>query len=159
PNPKPLNAFVLWNFVAVNKRSQHPDKVVKLLDWLSIKENHDLVEYGIQGKDWQATGDKEFTALSEYPSQFPGFALTWRPSLERTSANMLPDERKWYNWASDMNSFTYDPIGQFIFDPTPVKTQVAQLNAASTQYRVPLESGLADPIQGLAQLQKAFDDA
>jgi putative aldouronate transport system substrate-binding protein len=72
---------------------------------------------------------------------------------------MLPDERKWYNWASDTNSFTYDPIGQFIFDPTPVKTQVAQLNAASTQYRVPLESGLVDPVQGLTQLQKAFDAA
>jgi putative aldouronate transport system substrate-binding protein len=157
--PKPLNAFVMWNFLAVTRRSQHPEKVVQLLDWLSIKENHDLLEYGIAGKDWKATSDTEFTAISQYPSQFPGFAMTWRPSLERTPSNMLPDEKKWYNWASDPKSFTYDPIGQFTFDTTPVKSQIAQLNAASTQYRVPLESGLVDPVQGLAQLQKAFNDA
>jgi putative aldouronate transport system substrate-binding protein len=159
PNPKPLNGFVLWNFVAVNKRSQHADKVIKLLDWLSMKENHDLVEYGIQGKDWQPVGSDAYTAISEYPAQFPGFALTWRPSLERTPSNMLPDEKQWYEWASKTDSFTYEPLAQFVFDPTPVKTQIAQLNAASTQYRVPLESGLLDPTQGLAQLQKAFGAA
>jgi putative aldouronate transport system substrate-binding protein len=157
PNPKPLNSFVMWNFLAVNKLSKYPDRVMELMDWLSIKENHDLLEYGIPGKDWQAVGDTEYKALGQYT--FPGYVMSWRPSLERTPSNMLSDEKKWYDFASKVDSFTLDPMSGFIFDTKPVKSQISQLDAAATQYQVPLEHGVVDPNQGLVQLQNAFKQA
>lgn len=157
PKPKPLNGFIMWNFVAVHARSAHPEKVIALLDWLSIKENHDLLEYGIPKQDWKAAGDSSYTTLSQYA--FPGFVISWRPPLERVNSVMLPDAKAWYQFACNPDNFTVDPIGSFTFDVTPVKAQVSQLSAALTQYKLPLDHGLVDPVKGLTQLQQAFQQA
>jgi putative aldouronate transport system substrate-binding protein len=157
PHPKPLNGFIMWNFVAVSARSAHPEKVIALLDWLSIKENHDLLEYGVASKDWKAVGDSSYTTLGQYA--FPGYVISWRPSLERVNSAMLPDAKAWYQFACNPDNFTLDPVGSFTFDVTPVKTQVSQLSAALTQYKLPLDHGIVDPVSGLAQLQQAFQQA
>ena len=47
----------------------------------------------------------------------------------------------------------------FAFDPTNVKTQVAQVGAAITQYVAPVSKGLVDPTTGVSQFLSALKQA
>ncbi|NUQ99813.1 MAG: ABC transporter substrate-binding protein [Streptomyces sp.] len=154
---RPAATFQASNNVVINKNSAHADMVMKLQDWVSVKENHDLVSYGIEGKDWKAHDDGEFEALSKYV--FPGFALCWRISLERTPVGMVDSERIWFGWAKDYNHFVTDPFTSFYFDQTPVKTNISQLASAYNQYGKPLFAGTVDVASGLSRLQSAFEHA
>ena len=156
-NPKPASSFLANNILVINKNAANPEALLALQDWLSIQANHDLLEYGVSGKDWQPVGAKQFTMLDKY--NFPGYVASWRATLERTPSNMLPSDQKWFSFSQDASNFTPIPTAAFQFDPTAVKTQVAQLNAAFTQYALPLFAGSVDPTSGLSKLQKAFDQA
>jgi putative aldouronate transport system substrate-binding protein len=160
PHPKPLNTFIAANLIAIHSTSPHPDKVVALMDWLSIKENHDLLEYGVPNTDWKAIGNTSYRSTSQYNfAANSGYVISWRPTLERVSNSMLPDAKTWFEFASDANNFTADPYGPFVFDTTSVNTQISQLNAIVTQYQIPLEHGIVDPDQGLTQMKQAFKQA
>lgn len=154
---KPLTNFQFWNFLTINKKARNPDKLLAFADWVSIKENHDLLEYGIEGKDWKAVGNDEYTSLSQY--SFPGYVLSWRPELERTPSDMLEIDRTWYNYAKDPAHFTAEVLIGFSFDPTAVTNQISQLNAAFTEKALPLMHGLVDPVQGLNDLKQTFNRA
>ena len=149
--------FVVGNYVVVNGGSEFAEQSMALQNWLSIKENHDLVAYGIEGRDWKPVGDSEYERLSDYA--FPTFALAWRVGLERTPVGMIESSRAWFDWAKDAAHFTADPLSGFQFDQVPVETEMAQLEAAYTQYVVPLYAGAIDPKQGLSDAKKAFEDA
>lgn len=154
---KPLTDFQFWNFLTINKNARNPDKLLAFLDWVSIKANHDLLEYGVEGKDWQAVGSDEYTPLSQYT--FPGYVLSWRPTLERTPSTMLEADRTWYNYAKDPSHYTAEVLIGFSFDPTPVTNQISQLNSAFTEKALPVMHGLVDPVQGLNDLKQAFNQA
>lgn len=156
-NPKPASNFNAGNILVINKKAAHPEAVLALADWLSIQANHDLLEYGVSGKNWQPVGEKQYKTLDQYV--FPGYVTSWRASLERTPANMLPSDLKWFTFSQDANNFTPVPTAAFQFDQTPVKTQIAQLNAAFTQYALPLFIGSVEPTSGLAKLKSAFAQA
>ncbi|MGN0163727.1 MAG: extracellular solute-binding protein, partial [Candidatus Ornithomonoglobus sp.] len=50
--------YAAWNYLCVPKTSKHIDKAMEFIDWIfSDKANHDLFEYGIEGKHWTAVGD------------------------------------------------------------------------------------------------------
>ena len=82
---------------------------MQLQDWVSIKENHDLISYGVEGKDWKPVGDDKYEQLvARTPS--PGFALCWRAKLERKIKDITRDrDRAWFDWAQDYDNFTLDP--------------------------------------------------
>lgn len=154
---RPAATFQAPNNVVVNKRSAHAEMVMQLQDWVSVKANHDLVSYGIEGKDWKAHGDDEFEVLSKYV--FPGFALCWRIGLERTPVGMVDSERAWFGWAKDYGHFTTDPFTSFYFDQTPVKSEISRLASAYNQYGKPLFAGTVDVTSGLSRLKSAFEHA
>lgn len=156
-NPKPASNFSASNLLVINKNAANAEAVLALEDWLSIPANHDLLSYGVSGKDWQSVGSKQYKTLNSY--NFPGYVASWRATLERTPASMLPSDLKWFSFSQDVNNFTAVPTAAFQFDPTPVKPQVAQLTAAFTQYALPLFAGSVDPTSGLSKLKTAFDAA
>jgi len=154
---KPNQTFQSDNFTVLNAKGSSNEKAMQLEDWLSIKENHDLISYGIEGKDWKPVGDDKFEQLSTYA--FPGFALCWRTSLERRSAAMTDSEADWFTWAQDYDNFTVDTFAGFIPDVTPVKREDAQISQAITQYGNPLFFGAVDVDSGLDKLKKAVSSA
>lgn len=154
---KPHQSFQSDNFTVLNAKGASNEKAMQLEDWLSIKENHDLMSYGIEGKDWKAVGDDKFEPISTYA--FPGFALCWRTPLERRSAKMTESESDWFTWAQDYDNFTTDPFASFIPDVTPVKREDAQISQAITQYGNPLFFGAVDVDSGLDKLKKAVSSA
>jgi putative aldouronate transport system substrate-binding protein len=154
---KPNQTFQADNFTVLNAKGASNERTMQLEDWLSIKENHDLISYGVEGKDWKPVGADKFEQLSTYA--FPGFALCWRTSLERRSALMTESEADWFSWAQDYDNFTVDTFASFIPDVNPVKREEAQISQAFTQYGNPLFFGAVDVDAGLDKLKKAVSSA
>lgn len=154
---KPNQTFQSDNLVVLSSKSANVERSLQLQDWLSIKENHDLISYGVEGKDWEAVGDDKFKQLSDY--SFPGYALCWRSSLERKTAAMSASEERVFDWAQDYNNFTADTFSSFIPDPTPVKQQLAAITNVVTEFANPLYYGLVDVQPQLDKLKKAAESA
>jgi putative aldouronate transport system substrate-binding protein len=154
---KPNQTFQADNFVVLNVHGESHEAALQLQDWLSIKENHDLIEYGIEGTDWKAVGDDQFEALTKY--YFPGYALSWRSSLERLASYTTPSEREWFRWAQSYDNFTLDPFAGFVPDVTPVKDPNSRLAAAMARFGRPLFAGAVDVDKGLSDLKKACEGA
>jgi putative aldouronate transport system substrate-binding protein len=154
---KPNQLFQSDNFVVLNGRSENTAATLQLQDWLSIKENHDLISYGQEGEDWKAVGDDQYESLSQYA--FPGFALCWRAPLERLASYTTESEKDWFEWSQDASNFTTDTFAGFIPDVTDVATQNTQVTAAVTQYGKPLFAGAVDVDKGLSDLKTACDRA
>ena len=149
--------FVVANYVVANTSSANVEQVMAFQNWLSVQENHDLVAYGIQGRDWEPAGERSYKSLSKYA--FPTFALAWRVPLERSLDGMIPSSQAWFDWAKDVANFKTDPYSGFQFDQTPVSTELAQLDAAFTQYVLPLAVGTVDTTKGMSDMKKAMDEA
>lgn len=154
---KPLQTFQADNVVVVNANGGDLERTMHLQDWLSIQENHDLLEYGIQGTDWEPAAGNKYKILSQYA--FPGFGLLWRSKLERRSLYMTASEEKIFDWAQDYGNFTLDPFATFIPDITPVKQEIAQMTNVMTQYANPLYYGVSDVTSQLSKLKAAADSA
>ncbi|WP_247045368.1 DUF3502 domain-containing protein [Arthrobacter rhizosphaerae] len=154
---KPNQTFQADNMVVVNSKGGNLDRTLQLQDWLSIKENHDLISYGIEGTDWEPADGNKFKPLSDYA--FPGYALSWRASLERKSLSISATEEKIFEWAQNFDNFTIDPFASFIPDATPVKQQVAAMTNVITQFANPLFYGVVDVDSQLDKLKKASDGA
>ncbi|WP_309108808.1 DUF3502 domain-containing protein [Arthrobacter sp.] len=154
---KPNQTFQADNMVVVNSKGGNLDRTMQLQDWLSIKENHDLISYGIEGTDWEPADGNKFKPLSDYA--FPGYALSWRASLERKSLSISATEEKIFEWAQNFDNFTVDPFASFIPDATPVKQQVAAMTNVITQFANPLFYGVVDVDSQLDKLKKAADGA
>ena len=154
---KPLQTFQADNLVVVNANGGDVDRALALQDYLSIQENHDLIEYGVKGTDWEPVGDDGIKQLSAYA--FPGFALLWRSKLERRSSFMTASETKVFDWAQDYGNFTKATLASFIPDTTSVKQAAASMNNVITQYANPLYYGVVDVDSQLDKLKSAADGA
>ncbi|MNI20883.1 Bacterial extracellular solute-binding protein [compost metagenome] len=148
---KPYSTFQQWNFLTIRKASKNANLVMDVANWLSIKENHDLLEYGIEGTDWEAVGDSSFKQLSNY--SFPGYVLTWRPSLVRTPDNMLPDDKKWFEVASNADSYILSPVSGFTFNAEKVKTEYAKTTPFFDSIYLPLSQGVLSADKGKQMLK------
>ncbi|SFS57803.1 extracellular solute-binding protein [Paenibacillus sp. BC26] len=157
--PKPYSDFKQWNFLVVNKNSKHPEKVLALSDWLSVKENHDLLELGIEGKHWKAVGDDQYETVEGSGYSFPGYVLTWRPTLVRTSVTMMPDDKKWFDYARDANNFTASPYDGFVANTDSIKTELAKATPIETDILKPLGLGVLDSSKGFASAVDAAKEA
>ncbi|MCV4233225.1 extracellular solute-binding protein [Virgibacillus sp. LDC1] len=149
---KPYTAFQQWNFLCIPTSSKHSDLALDVVNWLSIKENHDLMEYGIQGKDWEPVGDTSYKVLSNY--SFPGFVLTWRPTLNRTPDTMMPDDKKWFDFSADPANFTLSPTSGFSFNAEKVKTEYAKITPLHDSVFLPLSQGVLSADEGKATLEE-----
>lgn len=143
---KPYTAFQQWNFLCIPASSKNPELAMDVANWLSIKENHDLMEYGIPGKDWEPVGETSYKVLSNYT--FPGYVLTWRPTLNRTPDTMAADDKKWFDFSTDPANFTLSPTAGFNFNAEKVKTEYAKITPLHDSTFLPLSQGLLAADEG-----------
>ncbi len=155
---KPNQTFQADNLVVVNAAAADAEAALQLLDWVSIQENHDLLQYGEEGTDWKAVGDDAYEPVGEY-TNFPGYALSWRIPLERKFSRMSESEASWFEWSKDYENFTLDPFASFIPDLTEIEKEHAQITAAIAEFGNPLWAGAVDVAEGLDKLKKAVDRA
>jgi putative aldouronate transport system substrate-binding protein len=155
---KPNQTFQADNLVVVNAQGASNEDALKLLDWVSIQENHDLLQYGVEGTDWKAVGDDAYEPTGDY-NNFPGYALSWRIPLERKFSKMSETEDRWFEWSKVYENFTLDQFASFIPDLTEIENEHSQITAAIAEYGNPLWAGAVDVDEGLDNLKRAVDQA
>lgn len=127
------------NQLVVPAWSENVDATMYFLDWLfGSQENHDLFQYGIEGLDWEATEDGGIRTLEvEEGTQYgmPSYSFTANPNYYRVNEKVYENEAvtKMYEYMLDLSSYTKSPLSGFVFDTTPVETQVANVSALSGQ--------------------------
>lgn len=146
-----------WNFVAIPANSKKIDRTMEFLDWIfSSQENNDLFTYGIKGKNWEPVGTNEWKIPDGVdPSQnylFPGYQLTWNPTLNRIPAG-LPDQlKKYYEYQFKTDTYKKNALAGFIFDQEPVKSEIAKCNTVNLKYQPFLLSGFGDINDNLSKM-------
>ncbi|GHV53062.1 hypothetical protein AGMMS49579_11240 [Spirochaetia bacterium] len=122
------------NGLAVPESSKKKDAVMRFMDWLfASKENHDLFELGIQGKDYSINSDGTFKAITTYPAAWPGYGFTWNPNYVTYSEYITGKNREYRDYERKDTSFALQPVVGFSFDQSDVKiaSTVAQVKAVS----------------------------
>jgi putative aldouronate transport system substrate-binding protein len=126
-----------WNFLCVPTWSTKTDAVMAFLDWMwSSKENHDLIQYGIEGEDWEAIGDNAYKTLDAESYVMPGYSFSWNPSYIRYNETVVNDETatKIYDYMYNPASYTLSPLAGFNFNTTNVESEIATINAYSYKF-------------------------
>ncbi|MDR1639516.1 MAG: extracellular solute-binding protein [Clostridiales bacterium] len=156
--------FMAWNFLAVPTTSKNADRVMSLVNWIyESQENHDLLEYGIEGEHWIADGTDKFS----YPEgsdpstnyNFTGYILTWTPKYYRYASD-IPDNivtamKKLGNIETVYKTY----YAGFTFNPEPVQTELTRMNDV-VAYRRALGCGVPEDINAeIDRIQKLFDEA
>ena len=154
--------YKAWNFVAIPATSKNADRTIMFFDWLfSDQANHDLFEFGIEGKHWVAEGNDKYaqpTGVNQKENyNFPGYELTWNPTMVRLSAGLPPQALKYQQYQLKDDTFFKSPLTGFNFDSGNVKTEIAKINAVLQEVYESLLHGIIDDPVGA--IKKANEKA
>ncbi|KRF42287.1 ABC transporter substrate-binding protein [Paenibacillus sp. Soil787] len=135
-----------WNFLVVPKNSKNIDRTMKYLDWLySNPDNHDLFELGIEGEHWTKDGDGKYKGTANSKNYvFPGYELSWNPSLSRVNSENEAEVLKYIAYQSKNESYYSLALRGFTFNSEPVKTEMAKVQPKYDVLKGIVVSGL-DP--------------
>lgn len=125
-------SYQAWNFISipVTTSDEKTERIMKFFDWIfTSNENHDLFEWGIDGKNFNAVGEDQYS----YPEgldltknyNFPGFLLTWNPNFIRYPVGYPEEVLNTMKKANDPETY-YDPLVSGLrFNGDPVKNELA----------------------------------
>lgn len=149
------------NCLAIPATSKNIDRTMAFLNWIfESAENHDLFEYGIEGKHWEAVGDRQY----KYPDGVEiatnynpnGWNLTWNPNYYRFSADYTDYSIQYAEFSTNLENYSINKFSGFVFNADPVKTEITQCGAILGEVLTPLNHGiLENPYE---TLQKAAAD-
>jgi putative aldouronate transport system substrate-binding protein len=148
---------IMW---AIPASAQRPDKTIQFLNLVyQDKELANLIRYGIQGEHYDVVKDGVIDTNKGTKTYKSGWNLfgdsnkyfVTSSSLVAYGGDLAKYNEKLSVW--NKNTKTSKAFG-FIFNPDPVKTEVAALTAVTEQYQKLLEGGAVDPEKEL----KAFND-
>ena len=135
-----------WNNLVIPVTSKHADDTMKFLDWLfQSQENHDLFELGIKGEHWKEAGNqmyKSTPAAMNY--MFPRYEMTWNPTMSRINADNAPEAVDLLRYSADLETYYRLPLAGFLFNPSPVRSEIARVQPVVEQMLQVFRNGL-DP--------------
>jgi putative aldouronate transport system substrate-binding protein len=151
----------MQNGVAINARSKNPERALMFLDLLKWNKAYsDLTWYGINGKNWEPSGDDRFKALTDSAKYPPGSndPWGWRGPNERWSVES-PDEivKQLQEFRKVVHDYPYG--GNFIYSDAKVKNENAAINNLAEQYMNPASVGLIDYETAYAKFESAAQKA
>lgn len=136
--------YKAWNDLVIPATSKNADRTMKFLDWLfANQENHDLFELGIEGTHWSTSGEKEYKSTDNTQNYaFPGYELTWNPTLSRISADNSEDAMKLITYQTQNDTYYKLPLSGFVFNTEPVKTEIAKIQPKAATLDPIIKNGL-----------------
>jgi putative aldouronate transport system substrate-binding protein len=145
------------NIIVFNSKAAHPDLALKFLDWAhQSQQNYDLVIYGIEGKDYVMGTDgivRLPSGVSSADSPYMGWNGEWGLWWFEFARRQEGDPVGWKAALPPKSEFPLDklgPLGGFVPDLEPVKTEMAQRVALQNDIGNQLKVGLVDPDVALA---------
>ncbi|NIK68047.1 putative aldouronate transport system substrate-binding protein [Paenibacillus sp. BK033] len=142
--PKAIStSYKANNSIAIPVSSKNIDRTMKFFDWMfQSRENHDLFEYGIQGKHWEAVGDNQMKLLDESKNYiFPGYEFTWNPTMIRLPEDLDESAKKYFEYSAKEDSYYAPVLAQFAFDTTNVKGEFANIQSKADPFIQTLKAG------------------
>ncbi len=164
--PKKVNSYIN-NGIAINKNSKNAERAMMVINELyTNQELQDLTCLGIEGKHWEAVGDKEFKVIDESGYGVDGNCnWGWKnDEVKRTEyiENKTVLDDTYYAILEDFaaNAKEAHPYDGFNFDATNVSTQIAAVQGTVDTYYDPLINGLVDDVDtAIEQLRSSLKSA
>lgn len=166
PNGKvPIGTWISGG-VSIAANSKHPERVMQVMDLIMEDPSYVYLAYfGIEGKNYVITEDDKIglpegvtSDNNTYPPDAAGFWFV-NKSLFKPMASWTDAYVKFREKADEYNTSDY-AYGGFIFNSDKVKTQIANLANASTQYANPIYIGAVEDVdQAFEQLAKNLKSA
>lgn len=124
--------YAAWNYLCIPKTSKKIDKTMQFINWLfEDRAHHDLFEYGIEGKHWNAVGEDMYeygeglSADNSY--NFPGYEMTWIPQWTRMPADTPEFVKPYIEYEKADSTYVKNPLSGFNFKQDAVKTEIAKM--------------------------------
>ncbi|WP_240837562.1 ABC transporter substrate-binding protein [Acidaminobacter sp. JC074] len=158
-NPVISNRDTSGSMQAISSTSKNPERALMVIELFSTDEYfNNLINFGIEGTHYSKVSDNVIEPTDNNAKYNPGTGWMFGNQF----INYLwtnEDPEKW----TQFKSFNDKAVGTktlgFIFDPAPVKSQIAACNNVWDQYVPALETGTVDPEEYLPKLIQAFKDA
>ncbi|MDW7656599.1 MAG: hypothetical protein SCM11_05415 [Bacillota bacterium] len=136
-------SYTAWNFICipVTTSDDKADRIMRFFDWMfSSTENHDLIEWGIEGTNYLAIGSDQYT----YPEgldlatnyNFPGYQLSWNPNFIRYPQGYPEDVLHSMKAANNVDAYYNPMLSGFRFNGDPVKNQLANPDFLTAKTRM-----------------------
>jgi putative aldouronate transport system substrate-binding protein len=134
------------DYLCLPKASKHSVEAIQFLNWAHVKENYDLLSFGIEGEHWEAVGDNQFKPLKDTYPWF-GWSWLWAPKFHRFTNEYTPEEMKKSEFYYNAENYEKDVLTGFTFDTSPVANEIAQFNIIDAKYYPLIMSGAVDPTE------------
>ena len=147
----------------ISSNSEDPEKAMMLLNWIyETKEANDLLNWGVEGKDYVVTEDgtidypEGVTAENVGYHQDYGWALMNQYNSYIWTGN---DPDLWDQYKEVRDNAIVSLAYGFFFDPTNVVNEISAVSAVSDEYLTSISSGSVDPDKAIAEFNEKLYNA
>lgn len=141
-----LSSSIAATLNCISSTSKHPEKAMEFINLLNTdKEVYNLVCFGLEGVHYNKVGDNriELVQNSGYqPNKAWAMGNQFNAYVYGTQSDTVWEETIALNESASVSGL----LG-FVFDPEPVKSEVAQCQSVWDQYFLSIIKGSVDPDQ------------
>lgn len=144
---------------AISRTSKNPERALMFLELFNTDPYlNNLINFGIEGVHYEKIADNVIKAGPENEKYNPG--MGWMFGNQFINYLMEnEDPKKWEQFKAFNDSAAGTQTLGFVFNPDPVKTEIAACNNVWDQFVPSLETGTVDPNEYLPKAAKAFKAA
>ncbi|MGN1026413.1 MAG: ABC transporter substrate-binding protein [Faecousia sp.] len=153
--------------VAISETSKHPERAMELIELLNTDDElFNLIQWGEEGIDYKYDDDGNFQMIDGmYSFNYNEWQIgqSYSPDFSRSSLahnQSGEDQRKSMEivFKADLEADP-SPVTGFTFDPSPVKTELANCSAIISEVVPVLSNGAADPATLLPDFLSRLENA
>lgn len=142
----------------VSSNSEDPEKAVMLLNWIyKTKEANDLINWGIEGKDFVLTD----AGTIDYPEGITAENVGYHQDFGWAMPNQYNsyiwtgnDADLWEQYQQVRDNAQVSKAYGFSFDTSPVLNEISALTAIQEEYLITIGSGSVDPETAVAEFNE-----
>lgn len=138
---------------AVPASSKNIDATMDFLNWMfGSQEDHDLIQLGIEGKDFEYGENRTYKPLTSYSADLGGYGFSWNPAYALLSQSYTGKAMEYRSWEYSEAPFTSYRVLGFNFNTSDVdlSTAIAQCKAVTDMVNVVKLHGIAIDGNGTA---------
>lgn len=145
---------------AIPKSCTRPDTALKFLNLVNSDEKiRQTIGYGIEGTHWTKNAEGKRVITSQGQTGYSGISNYAVGNLFITGLAEKDRDDKWEQFDKYNKSATESPLLNFYFDETNVKSELANYNSVTKQYKNDLATGRVDPDEILPTFIQKMKDA
>ena len=144
---KVLRQPTMANATAISVTSKHPERALMALNLLLCdKDTNRLVQYGIQGKNYDIDAEGRYIQPAGYDESKDAYALgTWNLNTDEFALPSLMDYPGKAELNAKLDAMAHrNPYSGFAFDPTNVTNEVAAVNQVNSELGLQILTGKVD---------------